>query len=102
MIKPVIRSPLPASYVNVSALPAVYDIRFLRGRNYATPEKNERSPLFCNACWAQATTSALSDRLNLRRKGAWPMFLASSQALLNCVGDGCGGGDPATCTGTRT
>ena len=94
VIKPVIRSPLPASYVNVSALPASFDIRFLRGRNYATPEKNERSPLFCNACWAQATTSALSDRLNLRRKGAWPMFLASSQALLNCVGDGCGGGDP--------
>ena len=94
VIKPVITSPLPWTYMNVSSLPSSYDIRSLYGRNYATPEKNERSPLFCNACWAQATTSALSDRLNLKRKGAWPMFLASSQVLVNCAGNGCGGGDP--------
>lgn len=90
---PVIKTPIPSSYVNVSSLPSTYDIRNLDGRNYATPQRNEHSPLFCNACWAQATTSAISDRLNLQKKGAWPMVIVSSQVVLNCVGNGCGGGD---------
>ena len=88
-----IKTPIPSSYVNVSSLPSTYDIRNLNGRNYATPQRNEHSPLFCNACWAQATTSAISDRLNLQKKGAWPMVIVSSQVVLNCVGNGCGGGD---------
>ena len=40
---PVIKTPIPSSYVNVSSLPSTYDIRNLDGRNYATPQRNEHT-----------------------------------------------------------
>ena len=89
----VIKSPLPITYVNVSALPNQYDIRSLYGINYATPNKNQHSPQFCNSCWAQATAAALSDRLNILNGGNWPMIELSSQMILNCAVGSCQGGD---------
>ena len=91
--KPVVISPLPSTYVNVSSLPYYWDIRNLHGRNYATPIKNQHSPLFCNSCWAQATATALSDRLNLYNYGQWPTIELSAQSILNCASGTCVGGD---------
>ena len=94
--KPVIKSPLPWTYLNVSSLPTTYDIRNLNGHNYATPNHNQHSPQFCNSCWAQAAASALSDRLLLRRKGKWPIIEVSAQVFLNCADGSCQGGDAAS------
>ena len=50
------------------------------------------------SCWAQAVTSALSDRINLRRNNSFPRTVVAAQALVNCVTanetNGCRGGDP--------
>ena len=90
----VIVSPLPWTYVNLSSLPLAYDLRSVHGRDFTTPIRNQHSPQFCNACWAQAATSALSDRLLLQSDGAWPMVQLSSQVVINCASGSCAGGDP--------
>lgn len=89
-----VRSPLPWTYLNVSALPAQFDIRSLRGEDLSTPVRTQNSPQFCNACWAQAAVGALSDRLQLQSRGAWPMIELSAQAVVNCAAGSCEGGDP--------
>ena len=62
------------------------------------PNPNHRIPQYCGSCWAHGTTSALSDRLALMRRGAFPEIDLSPQVLVDCVtaGDthGCEGGDP--------
>ena len=39
----------------------------------------------CGSCWAMATTSALSDRIKLLRKGSFPDIDLSPQVLVDCV-----------------
>ena len=39
----------------------------------------------CGSCWAMGTTSALSDRIKLMRKGAFPDINLSAQVLVDCV-----------------
>ena len=39
----------------------------------------------CGSCWAMGTTSALSDRIKLLRKGVFPDINLSPQVLINCV-----------------
>ena len=92
-IPPLVTSPLPSSYLASSQLPDRYDIRDFDGFNYATWDKNQHIPQYCGSCWAQATTSALSDRISLMRKGAWPTLSLSEQEVINCSGAGsCYGG----------
>ncbi len=57
--------------------------------------RNQHIPNYCGSCWAFAATSALSDRIKIRRKAAWPDINLSPQVLLSCEGqdDGCHGGD---------
>ena len=86
---------LPYTYLRPSDLPRTYDIRSIDGYNFATWDKNQHIPQYCGSCWAQATTSALSDRINLLRKGKWPSINLSEQEVINCSGAGtCHGGFP--------
>ena len=58
--------------------------------------KNQHIPVWCGSCWAFSATSAVSDRLKLMTKGAWPEHDLSVQVVINCAdnAEGCGGGHP--------
>ena len=72
------------------------DWRYVDGQRYATWTRNQHIPNYCGACWAFSSTSALSDRIMIENKNAWPEWDLSPQVLLNCErdDDGCHGGDP--------
>ena len=78
--------------------PTSWDVRDINGVNFATIDKNQHIPTYCGSCWAQSVTSALSDRINMRRNNAFPKTVVAAQALVNCVRanetNGCRGGDP--------
>lgn len=89
-------SPLPHQYLGPEDLPAHWDWRDVNGTSYVTWDKNQHIPQYCGSCWAQGTTSALSDRIAIMRKGAWPTIDLAPQVLINCPGGGgtCNGGNP--------
>jgi cathepsin X len=71
--------------------PPTFDWRTALGYDVLTTVKNMHTPQYCEASWAFAVTSAISDRMSIARKGAWPRPHLSPQVLLNCVAD-CGQG----------
>ena len=66
------------------------------GKNYLTNMRNQHVPSYCGSCWAHAATSALSDRIKIARKAAWPDVNIAPQVLISCEtqDDGCHGGEP--------
>lgn len=94
----VVRGPRPHEEPEVvGSLPRAWDWRNASGRSYVSWNTNEHLPRGgCASCWAHAVSSALSDRIAVHRKGAWPQVGLSPQLLINCHGGGsCAGGDPA-------
>jgi cathepsin X len=92
-----ITAPLPHTLLAPGDLPAAHDWRNVNGTDFTTWNKNQHIPQYCGSCWAQATTSALGDRISIVRNNAWPSFDPAPQVLINCVelSMGCGGGNPA-------
>jgi len=90
-----ITSPLPHQLLTKHELPASWDWGNVNGENYLTATRNQHIPIYCGSCWAQGTTSALSDRISIMRNNTWPRIQLSPQVLVNCRGGGsCEGGNP--------
>ena len=86
----------PWADIDELTLPVNFDWRNISGRNYLSWSKNQHIPQYCGSCWAQATTSALADRINIARNLTDDLTVAlSPQAVINCgAGGDCNGGDP--------
>jgi cathepsin X len=92
-----ILTPLPHETIDSVSLPKNWDWRNIDGVNYVTWDKNQHIPQYCGSCWAQGTTSALSDRISILRNATWPEIDLSPQVLINCHGGGsCMGGNPGS------
>ena len=82
---------LPEGY---SQIPQNFNWGDINGTNYLTLILNQFLPQYCGSCWAHGTTSAISDRIAIMRRGAFPEINLSVQVLLTCdtKNGGCHGG----------
>jgi len=86
---------LPFSNVSVESLPKTFDWRNMNGINFLSWTRSQNSPSYCASCWVEATTSALADRIMIKRNKTFPNVALSPQVVINCqAGGDCSGGDP--------
>ena len=90
----VVTRPLPHEYLKPADLPHNYDWRLVDGTCYVSAVTNQFLPSACGSCWAHAATGALTDRLLIEAKGAYPVVQLSPQVLLDLGGEKVG-----TCNG---
>ena len=79
----------------VNDLPAQWLWNNIDGVNMITNIRNQHIPQYCGSCWAHAATSAISDRIKVARKAAWPDINISPQVIISCETTdlGCHGGE---------
>lgn len=75
-------------------IPASFHWGNVNGVNFLSQLRNQHIPYYCGACWAFASTSVVSDRINIMRGGKWPEVNIAPQVLLSCnqKNNGCHGG----------
>lgn len=81
----------PISQTEVDALAASLDWGWhdLKGtgefKNYLSTMKNQHLPQYCGSCWAMATTSMMTDRLNIKHDKLSLEMTVSPQMLVSCT-----------------
>ena len=80
----IVKSAKPEDYLDLEDIPANFWWGDVNKTNYLSWTINQHLPQYCGSCWAHAATSALSDRIKIARKAAWPDINISPQVLISC------------------
>ena len=66
-------------------LPAEVLWNNVNGTDFLTIARNQHIPQYCGSCWIMGSTSAMSDRIKIKRNAAWPDINISPQVVLSCM-----------------